>query len=51
VLGDVADPQLVRGRSGELVPGPALLISDGAQVVVDRRTRLLAVADALLPER
>lgn len=51
VLGDVTDPQLVRVLCGELVPGPALLISDGAQVVVDRRTRLLAVAAALLPER
>ncbi len=50
MLGDVTDPQLVRRRGVELAPGTALLVSDGAQVVVDRRAGLLAAAATLLPE-
>jgi len=42
-LRDVDEPELVRGIGGEDVPGPAVLVDDGAEVVVDRRSRLLAV--------
>ena len=48
---DVADPQLVRAVGSEHVPGPAVLVDDGAQVVVDRWPGLLAVLAALLTER
>ena len=51
VLRDVDEPELVRGIGGEDVPGSAVLVDDRAQVVVDRRSRLLAVTAPLLPER
>lgn len=46
----IGEPKLVRPVCGELVPDPPVLISDGAEVVVDRGARLLAVASALLSE-
>jgi hypothetical protein len=51
VLGDVTEPQLIRCLSPELVPGDAVPVDDGAEVIVDRRTGLLAVLPAPLPER
>src|SRR5690606_30288978 len=49
VLRYVGQPELVRAGGGELVPGTAVLVGDGAEVVVDGWAGLLALA-LLLPE-
>jgi len=51
VLGDVGQPQPVRAVGLEAMAQPALLVDDGAQVVVDGRTGSFAVAAALARER
>jgi hypothetical protein len=44
VLGDVGEPDLIRGGGGELVPDPAPLVDHGQQVVVDRSPGLAGLA-------
>ena len=39
-LGDVGEPELVRAAGGELVPGPPVLIDNGAQVIVGGKSGL-----------
>src|SRR6218665_3853462 len=36
VLGDVSEPQLVELVSGELIPDPPVLVSDGAELLMNR---------------
>lgn len=51
VLGDVSEPELIRGVRGELVPDPAVLVCDGAEIVVNGRAGVLVVLAPFLPER
>ena len=51
VFGDVREPELVRGLGGEHVPGPAVLVDDGAEVVVHGRSRSAGLAPLGFAER
>jgi hypothetical protein len=49
VFRDVAEPQLVRGIGGKDMPGRAVLVDHGAQVVVDGRPGFFALPRFGLP--
>lgn len=51
VFRDVDEPELVRAVGSEHVPGPAVLVDDCAEVVVDRWSGTAALAALRLPER
>ena len=51
VFGDVRQPQRVGRISGELVPDATLRVSDRAEIVVDCKSRFLAVPSSPHPER
>ena len=51
MVGDVRQPELIRAVCGELVPDATVLIGNGAMVVMDGGSQLLAVARSLLPGR
>lgn len=50
MLGDVSEPELIRSLGGELMPYSALLVGDGAKVVMNGGTGLFTVLAPLLPE-
>lgn len=47
VFGDVGQPDLVRGRGGEVMAGPSLFVQNLEEIVVNRRARPAGLA--LLP--
>ena len=51
VFGDVHEPELVHSVGGTHLPGAAVLIDNGAEIVMNGRAGLLPVPAPLLPER